>query len=95
MVSLRHVKFLVTLTAFQSHNLVYKISFEQLDGYLPDLHRYSIWKVLRVLDFGDLDFIFQVTQGLKYVKFALKMTHFLSHWLDFLPNLHIYTIWTK
>ena len=34
---LRHVKFLVTLTSFQGHSLVYRISFEQVDRFYKQM----------------------------------------------------------
>ena len=34
---LRHVKVLVTLTSFQGHSLVYRISFEQVDVFFAKL----------------------------------------------------------
>ena len=39
------------------------------------------------LDFGDLDLIFNVIQGLTYVKCSLKSYNYLlSHWLDFFQS---------
>ena len=44
---LRHVKFLVTLTHFQGHSLVCRISLEPIDGFSSNLHRYTTRTSLR------------------------------------------------
>ena len=47
MTELRHIKFLVTLTHFQGHGLVYMISLESMDGFSPNLYRYTTRANLR------------------------------------------------
>ena len=53
-----------------------------MDRITLPLHGYIIETNLGVLDFGDLDPIFKVTRGLKYVKISLKLIYHLNLWLD-------------
>ena len=77
---LRQVQFLVTMTSFQDQGLEYRITFEQVDGFLPNLYRYIIWTIL-IHDYILVSLI-SFSRGLKYAKFSLKMIFLLSHWLD-------------
>ena len=44
---LRHVRFLVTLTPFSIHSLVCRISLEPVNGFSPNLYRYTTRTILR------------------------------------------------
>ena len=35
----------VGMASFQGHSLVYRISFDQIDGFLKNVHRYIIWTI--------------------------------------------------
>ena len=45
--SLRYVTALVTLTHFQGHSFVCRISLESMDRFSPDIHRYTTRTILR------------------------------------------------
>ena len=46
------------------------------------------------LKFGDLDPIFNVTQGLRLLKNGLSAPYLMKEWMDFGPNLHNYIVLT-
>ena len=63
--------------------LVCTISPEPMVRISPNLHGYIIETSLKAwLDFSDLDLIFKVTGGLKYVNISLKLMYLLNRCLD-------------
>ena len=59
----RQVKVLGDLFISKNHNHVCRISLESVDGFSPNLYRH-LNKLLYLLDFGDLVFIFKITERL-------------------------------
>ena len=58
----------VMAMACACQSLVPRIFLEPVNGVPPILHGY----IIRTLNFGDLDFIFKITGGLRDMKFYLK-----------------------
>ena len=93
---LRHgkelIKFWWPWPHFQGHRraqivgkkLFCTISPGWMDGFWLNLHIYIVvtWKK-NWLDFGDLDPIFKVTQGLRLLKNGLSAPYLMKEWMDF------------